>query len=47
MDGPVAEGDAVAEAVLARRTPELPIESYVLAFGVGVEARWVHVDADR
>lgn len=47
MDGPVAEGDAVAEAVLARRTPELPIEPDVLAFGVGVEARWVHVDADR
>lgn len=43
----MAEGDAVAEAVLARGTPELPIESYVLAFGVGVEARWVHVDADR
>lgn len=47
MDGPVAEGDAVTEAVLARRTPKLPVEPDVLAFGVGVEARWVHIDADR
>lgn len=47
MDGPVAEGDAITEAVLACRTPKLTIEPYILAFGVGVEARWVHVDADR
>lgn len=47
MDRPVAEGDAVTEAVLAHRTPKLPVEPDVLAFGVGVEARWVHIDADR
>lgn len=47
MDRPVAEGDAVTEAVFARRTPKLPVEPNVLALGVGVEARWVHVDADR
>lgn len=47
MDRPVAEGDAVTEAVLARRTPKLPVEPDVLAFGVGVEVRWLHIDADR
>lgn len=47
MHGPVAEGDAVTEAVLAGRTPKLPVQPDVLAFGVGVEARWVHIDADR
>lgn len=47
MDRPVAKGDAVTEAVLACRTPKLPVEPNVLAFGVGVEARWVHIDVDR
>lgn len=47
MHRPVAEGDAVAEAVLARRTPKLPVHPDVLAFGVGVEAKWLHIDADR
>lgn len=47
MHRPVAECDAVTEAVLARGTPKLPVEPDVLAFDVGVEARWVHIDADR
>lgn len=47
MERPVAEGDAVTEAVLARRTPKLPVKPNVLAFGVGVEAWRVHIDADR
>lgn len=47
VDGPVAEGDAVAEAVLARGAPQLPVQPNVLAFGVGVEARRLHADADR
>lgn len=47
MDGPVAEGDAVTEAVFARGASELPVEPDVLAFGVGVEASWVRIDAGR
>lgn len=47
MHRPVAEGDAVTEAVLARRTPKLSVYPDVLAFGVGVEAKWLHIDADR
>lgn len=47
MHRPVTEGDAIAEAVLARRTPKLSVYPDVLAFGVGVEAKWLHIDADR
>lgn len=39
VDGPVAESDAVAEAVLARGAAKLPVQPDVLAFGVGVKSR--------
>lgn len=37
--GPLAEGDAVAEAVLARGAPQLRVQPDVLALGLRVEAR--------
>ncbi len=47
VDRPVAESDAVTEAVLARGTAKLPIQPDVLAFGMGVKAGRLHADADR
>lgn len=35
---PVAESDAITEAVLAGGTAQLPIQPDVLSFGVGVKA---------
>lgn len=47
VDRPVAESDAITEAVLARGTAKLPVQPDVLAFGVGVKAGRLHIDADR
>lgn len=44
---PVAESDAITEAVLAGGTAQLPIQPDVLSFGVGVKAGWLHTDTDR
>lgn len=46
MHRPVAECDAVAKTVFAGGATELPIQTDVFAFGVGVEARRLHTDAD-
>lgn len=47
VDRPVAESDAITEAVLACGTAKLPIKPDILAFGMGVKAGGVHIDADR
>lgn len=47
MNRPVAERDAVAEAVLASCAAKLPVQPDVLPFGVRVEAGRLHADADR
>lgn len=47
VDRPVAESDAVTEAVLACGAAKLPIQPDVLAFGMGVKAGRLHIDADR
>lgn len=38
VDRPVAESDAITEAVLSCGTAKLPIKPDILAFGMGVKA---------
>lgn len=47
VDGPVAERDAVAEAVLARGPAKLPIQPDVLPLGVRMEAGRVHASIEH
>lgn len=47
VDGPVAERDPIAEAVLARGAAKLSVQPDVLAFGMRVKAGRLHTDADR
>lgn len=47
MHRPVAECDAVTEAVFASGSAKLPIQPDILAFGVGVKAGRLHIDTNR
>lgn len=47
VDRPVAEGDAITEAVLARGAAKLPVQPDVLALDMRVEAGRLQADAER
>ena len=47
VDGPVGEGDPVAEAVPARGLAGVSVQTHVLAFGLGVETRRLRDSEDR
>lgn len=46
MHRPMAERDAITEAVLASGSAKLPIQPDILAFGMGVKAGWLHIDTN-
>lgn len=47
VDGPVGEGDAVAETVPPRGLAGVSVQTHVLAFGLGVEPRRLRDSEDR
>lgn len=47
VDGPVGEGDPVAEAVPPRGLAGVSVQAHVLAFGLGVETRRLRDSEDR